>query len=132
MDTPGAGNDRSLTADEARAWEQIEKDLRLRARRRHRVAGFVIRCARRPLVVAGLVLIGVAGVTLGSALLPREAALALAAGVAGLGLLVTLLGVLGGGHRLRRPSRRRPGRRSRGRRGPASEPEEPPPGPELV
>jgi hypothetical protein len=129
VDTPGPGNDRSLTADEARAWELIEKDLRLRARRRHRVAGFVVRCVRRPLVVSGLALLGVAGIVLGAALLPLEAAIAVAAGLAGLGLLVVLGGVVGGRRRPRRASRRRIGRRPRaaGERGAAD-----PAGPESA
>src|SRR5215207_8054104 len=99
VDPAGPGNDRSLTADEARVWELIEKDLRLRARRRHRVAGFVLRSVRRPLVVVGIVLIGIAGVTIGAALLPQEAAIALGTGLAGLGLLLILFGVIGGGRR---------------------------------
>jgi len=132
VDPPGPGNDRSLTADEARVWELIEKDLRLRARRRHRVAGFVLRSVRRPLVVVGILLIGIAGVTLGAALLPEEAAITLAAGLAGLGLLVTLVGVVGGGRRTGRPTRRRFRRRS-SHPSVATPPEpEDPPGPELV
>ena len=132
MDPPGPGKDRSLTADEARVWELIERDLRLRARRRHRVAGFVLRSVRRPLVVVGIVLIGIAGVTIGAALLPQEAAIALGAGLAGLGLLVTLVGIIGGGRRTGRPTRRR--FRRRGAQPSLVTPPEPedPPGPELV
>ena len=131
MDSPGPTNDRSLTADEARAWELIEKDLRLRARRRHRIAGFAVRCIRRPLVVVGLVLVALAGVVVGAALLPQQAAVVVAVAVAGLGVLVTLVGVVAGGRRGRGGLRRRSRRRSQPGSDPGPEPEDPP-GPELV
>jgi hypothetical protein len=115
VDTPGPGNDRSLTADEARAWELIERDLRLRARRRHRIAGFVSRRVHRPLVIAGLLLVALGGVVAGAAALPVEAAAVAAGAVAGLGLLVIVLGVAGGGRRARGGRRRRSGRRSAAR-----------------
>jgi hypothetical protein len=124
VNTPGPGNDRSLTADEARTWELIEKNLRLRERRRHRVVGFVVRSARRPLVLIGLVVVGLGAALAGAAFLPREAALVVALSVAVVGLGLVICGALGG-PRPGRPAPASPSgragrtRRGRGRRRPA-------------
>jgi hypothetical protein len=122
VDTPGPANDRSLTADEARAWELIETDLRLRARRRHRIAGFVAGRVRRPAVIAGLNVLVLGLAVTGTALLSRRAAFVAGLAVVGAGLMVVLVGSMfrprrtrsmARGRRLWRRARRGSGRSGR-------------------
>lgn len=88
------GEDRSLTADEARAWASIQQHLQLRARYRHRVVGGLRRTLASPIVVAGL-LMALGGLGLaGAALLPRTAALAGALASSAVGLVVAVAGAV--------------------------------------